>query len=113
VTRGEIHLVDLGPGVGREPAGPHPAVIVSNNTLNPVPWVISVVPGVDASTIPALRRVGVLVTAGESGLASDLVFLPYAIRALDPGRFHTALLGTVPAGRMRLIDAALRSTLML
>ena len=111
MQRGEIYLVDLGPGTGREPVGPHPVVVVSTQNLNAMPWVIVVVPGEDAARVPHLQQFGVVVTAAESGLAVDTVFPCFHVRGLDPGRFPAGPAGVVPTARMTEIDNALRATL--
>lgn len=110
MRRGEIYTVDLGPGIGREPHGVCPVVVVSDDFFNSLSWVVVVVPGEDAAT-SVYRRTGVLVTAAESGLSFDVRFQAGYIRSLDLSRFPAQPDGAVPANTMTDIDAALRSVL--
>lgn len=41
-NRGEVWQVNLSPSDGREMRDPHPAVVVSNNQINPLPYRIIV-----------------------------------------------------------------------
>jgi mRNA interferase MazF len=111
VLRGEVYEVDFGPGVGREPSGTHPAVIVSNDTLNVAPFALIVVPGVPTTPSASHRSIGVEVTAAESGLPRDTTFLCYRISSVDPSRVKPGLVGALPAARMAAIDHILLSLL--
>ena len=81
--------------------------------------VITVVTGTDAANVPRDYPTNVRVTARETGLPKDTVFLCFQIRALDPSRFRDPRTGLVtPAGqlppiRMVEVDAALRAVLSL
>lgn len=61
----------------------------------------------------------VRVSARETGLPMDTVFLCFQIRSLDASRFFDPktgrpnLMGTMPADRMRLVESALRLVLKL
>jgi mRNA interferase MazF len=111
VRRGEVYLVDLGPGVGREPAGRRPVVVVSTDILNAMPWVVAVVPGEDAARVPPMQQFGVVVPAAESGLSGDAVFPCFHARGLDPGRFTAGPVGRVPPHRLTEVENALRAVL--
>jgi len=111
--RGQIFFVDLSPVHGREQDGRRPVLVVSDDIINRQPLVISVVPGTDASNTLRNYRTNVQVTAAESGLPKDTVFLCFQIRALDPSRFSEHPAGTMPAARMPEVDAALRCVLSL
>jgi mRNA-degrading endonuclease toxin of MazEF toxin-antitoxin module len=65
VKRGEIYVIDLGPGVGREPAGVSPVVIVSSDVTNLVPLLVSVVPAVNVADPNAVM--GILMSKADSG----------------------------------------------
>ena len=117
IKRGEIFFVDLNPIKGREQRGNRPVLVVSNDAINAQPLVVTVVVGTDASNVPRDYPVNVRVTAAETGLPSDTVFLCFQIRSLDPSRFssggkgQTQRVGVMPAERMREVDAALCLTL--
>jgi mRNA interferase MazF len=117
ISRGDIYFVSLDPTRGREQAGRRPALVVSVNAINRQPLVVTVVVGTDATNLPHDYPTNVRVTAAESGLPMDTVFLCFQIRSLDPSRFVDPRVGSpvqagaVPAERMMDIDRALRMVL--
>ena len=119
ISRGEVYFVDLAPTRGREQAGKRPVLVVSDDAINRQPLVVTVVVGTDAAKLPVDYPTNVRVTARESGLPRDTVFLCFQIRSLDPARFldprsgraHAA--GRMPPERMNEVDGALRLTLAL
>jgi len=119
ISRGQVYVVTLDPTHGREQAGRRPVLVVSADALNRQPLVVTVVVGTDAKNVPRDYPTNVRVTAKESGLPKDTVFLCFQIRSLDQARFvepKTGLfvpIGTLPPNRMATIDAALRLVLNL
>jgi mRNA interferase MazF len=119
ISRGQIYLVDLAPTRGREQAGRRPVLVVSSDAINRQPLVVTVVVGTDARNVPRDYPTNVRVSAKETGLPRDTVFLCFQIRSLDPGRFvdrQTGLpapAGVMPAPRMAEVEAALRLVLRL
>lgn len=119
ISRGHIYFVNLNPTQGREQAGRRPVLVVSTDAINRQPLVITVVVGTDAKNVPRDYPTNVRVTAKESGLAMDTVFLCFQIRSLDPARFFDPnthrpnLAGTVPPARMGEVDRALKLVLNL
>lgn len=119
IHRGEIYLVSLNPTEGREQAGRRPVLVVSDNAINRQPLVITVVIGTDSKHVSRDYPVNVRVTAKETGLPKDTVFLCFQTRSLDHSRFidrktnKPALLGLMPTIRMKEIDSALRLVLNL
>ena len=75
ISRGQIYFVDLNPTRGREQAGRRPVLVVSSDAINRQPLVVSVVVGTDAANVPRHYPTNVRVTARESGLPRDTVFL--------------------------------------
>ena len=108
MKRGEIYFVNLNPVIGREQQGRRPVLVVSNDNINSLPLVVTVVPGTDATNIRRLHKSHVLVTAKESGLPMDTVFLYFQARALDHSRFPPQPVGQVSPTRMMEIEDALR-----
>lgn len=111
MLRGDIYEIDFGPGLGREPTGRLPAVVISNDTFNVAPFAVIVVPGLPPSPLYATPALGVQVSAAESGLPADTAFVGYLIRAVDPTRVAPRLLGRLPAARMAYINHILLSLL--
>ncbi|MFH0729051.1 MAG: type II toxin-antitoxin system PemK/MazF family toxin [Pseudomonadota bacterium] len=103
IKKGEIYFVDLNPVKGREQSGRRPVLVVSADAINSQPLVITVVVGTNASRITRDYPINVRVSASESGLPLDTVFLCFQIRSLDPARFIDSKTGRpVPAGVMPL-----------
>jgi mRNA interferase MazF len=113
INRGSIYFVDLMPTKGREQAGRRPVLVVSSDAINRQPLVVTVVVGTDAKHVPRDYPVNVRVTASETGLPLDTVFLCFQIRSIDAGRFPPAPAGTMPKGRMADVEIAMRLVLEL
>lgn len=117
IGRGQIYFVNLSPTHGREQAGRRPVLVVSSDAINRQPLVVTVVVGTAARNVSRDYPVNVRVTAKESGLPLDTVFLGFQIRSLDPGRFvdpktgQPALGGTLSPSRMADVDRGLRLVL--
>ncbi len=113
IRRGEIYFVDLDPVKGREQRGYRPVLVVSADQINAQPLVVTVVVGTDARHIPRDYPVNVRVSAEESGLPRETVFLCFQLRSLDPSRFTNPPAGRLPETKMAEVDRALRLTLAL
>ena len=117
ISRGDIYFVDLNPTKGREQTGRRPVLVVSSDAINRQPLVVTVVVGTDARNVPRDYPVNVRVTAAETGLPQDTVFLCFQIRSLDPARFLASGVqqptpaGRMPAARMAEIVTAMRLVL--
>lgn len=117
ISRGQIYFVQLKPTKGREQAARRPVLVVSVDAINRQPLVVTVVVGTDARNVPRDYPTNVRVTAGETGLEIDTVFLCFQVRSLDPGRFVDRatgiprLAGSMPTARMDEVDRALRLVL--
>ena len=90
ISRGSIYVVSLEPVLGREQASRRPVLVVSVDSINRQPLVVTVVVGTDAANIPRDYPTNVRVPAQECGLAKDTVFLCFQVRFLDPNRFGSA-----------------------
>lgn len=118
IQRGRVYRVSLDPIRGREQAGLRPVLVVSDDAINRRPLVVAVVVGTDAANVPREYPVNVRVSAQESGLRRDTVFLCFQLRSLDPSRFLDAQgaavpIGALPPGKMEAVDRALRLVLSL
>ncbi|MCI0704928.1 MAG: type II toxin-antitoxin system PemK/MazF family toxin [Planctomycetia bacterium] len=106
MKRGEIYVVDLGPGIGREANGVRPVVVISSDVDNLVPFLVTIVPAVNATELTAVT--GILVPASESGYSVDIAVLARQPRSLDPSPFPDTPVGTVPVALMDKIGFALK-----
>lgn len=119
IRRGQIYFVRLDPVLGREQAGRRPVLVVSDNAINSLPLVVAIVVGTDASDITRSYPTNVLITAKESGLPKDTVFLCFQLRSLDAQRFVDSKsgklrpVGIAPKSKLDAIDLALKAVLSL
>ena len=118
INRGQIYYANLNPTQGREQAGYRPVLVVSSDAINLQPLVVTVVVGTDARNMPRDYPTNVRVTAQETGLPIDTVFLCFQIRSIDPSRFYhpethlpNPLAGQMPTHRMADIDQAIKLVL--
>jgi mRNA interferase MazF len=110
-SRGQIFFASLDPIQGREQSGRRPVLVVSSNAINRQPLVISVIVGMDAANIQRDYPTNIRVTAAESGLPRDTVFLAFQLRSLDHSRFTGPLAGVLSSTRMEEVANTLRLTL--
>ena len=117
ISRGSVYYASLDPDKGREQAGRRPVLVVSVDAINHQPLVVTVAVGTVSKNVPRDYPTNVRVTARESGLPKDTVFLCFQIRSIDPGRLldprtsQPALIGSLPATRMAEVEKAMRLVL--
>jgi len=113
VQRGEIYFVNLNHVQGREQSGMRPVSIVSSNVINQLPLVVTVVVGTKDANIPKDYPTNIRISAQESGLPMETVFLCFQIRSLDPSRFSSSPVGQLSDVRMSQVGDILRYCLNL
>ena len=116
IHRGEIYFVNLNPTKGRKQRGRRPVLVVSVDAINSQPLVVAVVVGTDAKKVPRDYPVNVRLSAEETGLPQDTVFLCFQIRSLDASRFQHNKGALRPAGNVQhehmvAVDKAFRNVL--
>src|ERR1035438_2923938 len=109
--RGPAYLTSLAPIQGREQSGRRPVLVVSSDAINRQPLVVAVIVGTDAANIPRDYATNIRVTAAESGLPRDRVFLAFQLRSLDHSRLIGPAAGSLSPMRMPEVAGALRLTL--
>ncbi len=107
--RGEIWLIDLGPGRGHEQTGRRPALVVSDDAFNHgLAGLVMMVPLTSkvkkAKNIPA----HIPVAPPEGGLKTPSVILCDQLRTLSKDRLGKTPWGTVSAATLGEVDKALR-----
>jgi mRNA interferase MazF len=104
IVQGEIFWADLSPALGNEQNVRRPALVLSRDSLNQLPLTILGMIGTGAEHLEPTRRypTDLRVTAAESGLPKDTVFMGLQIRSIDPRRLQQRI-GILP--RDRLIEA--------
>lgn len=107
ILQGQIWWADLDPVVGREQKGRRPCLVLSRSPLNALPLTILVMAGTGAERVPRSFPTDLRVTAAESGLPKDTVFMGLQIRSIDPRRLF-GLAGTLPENRLPEVMEILR-----
>jgi mRNA interferase MazF len=108
LKRGEIYFVNLNPVQGREQSGERPVLIISSDSINQLPLVVTVVVGTKGANIAQNYPTNVRVAAVDSGLAIETIFLCFQLRSLDASRFTNAVAGKLNTSAMQKIENALR-----
>ena len=80
IQRGAIYFVNLNPVQGREQAGDCPVLVLSVDAINRLPLVVAVVVGTKGENVTRNYPTKVRVSAAESGLPAETVFLCFQIR---------------------------------
>lgn len=107
ILQGQIDWTDLDPVRGREQQGRRPCLLLTRDPLNALPLTVLVMAGASAERVSRCYPTDILVTAKESGLPKDTVFLGLQIRSVDPGHL-VALAGRLPDCRLPEVLAVLR-----
>ncbi|HEY9704435.1 MAG TPA: type II toxin-antitoxin system PemK/MazF family toxin [Allocoleopsis sp.] len=108
IQRGQIYFVNLNPVQGREQAGQRPVLILSIDAINQLPLVVTVVVGTKGENITRDYPTNVRISASESGLSIETVFLCFQILSLDKNRFYDPPAGQISPAKMKEIETAIR-----
>jgi mRNA interferase MazF len=108
IERRQIYFVNLNPVEGREQAGLRPVLVLSINTINQSPLVVTVVIGTKGENIRRDFPTNVRISPDESGLPLETVFLCFQIRSLDKRRFSSTPAGCISEAKMLEVEAAVR-----
>ncbi len=111
IHRGEIYFVDLNPTKGREQSGRRPVLVLSIDSINKLPLVVTVVVGTKSENVKKNFPTNVRVSAEESGLTMETVFLCFQIRSIDPNRFPKQATGKISDETLEKIENAVRHCL--
>lgn len=111
VQRGEIYFVNLNPVQGREQAGQRPVLVLSVDSINRLPLVVTVVVGTKSANVTRDYPTNVRVSTAESGLPMETVFLCFQLRSLDPSRFVGPPAGKVSGAVLEQAEHAVRHCL--
>lgn len=108
IQRSQIYFVNLNPVQGREQAGERPVLVLSINSINQLPLVVTVVVGTKGTNIRRDYSTNVRVSPAESGLSMETVFLCFQIRSLDSRQFPAEPVGRLSDTKMLEVEAAVR-----
>jgi mRNA interferase MazF len=113
IRRGEIYFANLSPVIGREQAGSRPVLVISDDSINDLPLVVTVVVGTRGSRVSKDYPTNVRVTPNESGLPDETVFLCFQIRSIDRARLSTPRAGVLAPEAFARVETAIRRCLRL
>jgi mRNA interferase MazF len=108
IQRSEIYFVNLNPVIGREQSGARPVLVLSIDSINRLPLVVTVLVGTKGANIRRDHPTNVRVSSAESGLPLETVFLCFQIRSLDPQRFPEKPAGKLSSAKMLEVETAVR-----
>ncbi len=111
IRRGEIYFVDLNLVKGREQAGNRPVLVLSIDAINKLPLVVTVIVGTKGENLPKDFPTNIRISAEESGLPMETVFLCFQVRSIDPNRFPQKFAGRVSKDNLEKIENAVRHCL--
>jgi len=95
IRRGDIYFVNLNPVQGREQAGQRPVLILSIDSINHLPLVVTVVVGTKGDNVSRDYPTNVRLSPAETGLPMETVFLGFSVRYAPwiPNALRTLLWG--------------------
>ena len=108
IQRGEIYFANLNPVQGREQAGQRPVLVLSVDSINRLPLVVTVIVGTKGENVTRDYPTNVRVSPADSGLAIETVFLCFQLRSLDPSRLSGPPAGKVSGAAFERIENAVR-----
>jgi len=108
IQRGEIYFVDLNPVQGREQAGQRPVLVLSVDSINKLPLVVTAVVGTKGENLPRDYATNVRVAAADSGLPMEMVFLCFQLRSLDRRRFPATPAGHLTGENLQRVENGVR-----
>ena len=109
ILQGEIYWADLDPVKGREQKGRRAVLVISRDGINRLPLTVLVMVGTGVEHYAGKTAFpsDLWVTAKESGLPKDSVFLGIQIRSLDPTRLNGRI-GRLPPHRVSEMHQVVR-----
>jgi len=108
IQRGDIYFVELNPVQGREQGGSRPVLVLSIDSINKLPLVVTVVVGTKGENVSRDYPTNVRVSPAESGLSMATVFLCFQVRSLDPNGFPNSKGGELYGATLIRIEDAVR-----
>jgi mRNA interferase MazF len=111
IQRGEIYFVDLNPVRGREQSGRRPVLVLSIDSINKLPLVVTVVVGTKGENILRDYPTNVRISTEESNLPMETVFLCFQLRSIDSTRFPEKSAGKISDITLEKIENAVRHCL--
>lgn len=108
MKRGDLWIVDLNPGFGREIHKKRPALIISSNNINKNTKDVIVVPA--STQVFATIGPEVIPIDKETGVDQPSVLLPVLIRSVDQQRLIKKV-GYISKAKMQEVEESIRLVL--
>jgi mRNA interferase MazF len=108
VKRGDIWIVNLDPGFGREIHKKRPALIVSKNLIHQATSNVIIIP--ISSQVPPTVGPEMMILHKDAGVEKTSVLLPLFIRSIDQVRLVKKI-GSLPAKIMIEVEEAIKLVL--
>lgn len=108
IKRGDIWVVDLEPGFGREIHKRRPGVVVSSDDFHKNSPHVVVVPG--SSIVPNILTQDIVLLGRVKGLQRETALLPILIRSIDKERLVRKV-GTISKEKLLEVEEALKLVL--
>jgi len=105
IKRGDIWIVNLDPGFGREIHKKRPALIISKNLINQIATSVIVMP--ISSQVPQIIGPEMILLDKVAGLEKSSVLLPLFIRSIDQERLVKKI-GVVNTETMNEIEKSIK-----
>jgi mRNA interferase MazF len=112
MDRGDLYTAQLDTGIGSEPAGTRPVLLVSTSAFNHRMQVITALPLTRHDEGMRVYPNEAIIRRANTGLSRDSIALAHQIRALDKARLGQRI-GAVDATTLSRVDEALRVHLAL
>ena len=108
MKRGDIWIVNLDPGFGRELHKKRPALIVSKNLINQETSSVIIIP--ISSQVPQIVGPEMIILHMDAGVERTSVLLPLFIRSIDQARLVKKI-GGLPTKLMNDVEDAIKLVL--
>ena len=108
VKRGEIWLVNLEPGFGREIHKKRPALVLSKNSIHLQTGHVIIVPA--SSQVPTILGIEMVLVDKIEGLERRSLLLPVFIRSIDQERLVKKI-GVIGKAKLQTIEDAIKIVL--
>ncbi len=108
MKRGELWIINLEPGFGREIHKKRPALILSEDSINQKTTNVIIIPA--SSIVPQTIGVEMIRIGEKEGLRQDSVLLPIFIRSVDHDRLIKKI-GELSKKKLHQVEEAIRLVL--
>jgi mRNA interferase MazF len=105
VNRGDIWIVNLDPGLGREMHKKRPALIISRNIIHQATTSVIIIP--ISSQIPQTVGPEMIILHKDAGVEKTSVLLPIFIRCIDQARLVKKI-GNLPMKTMNEVEETIK-----